>query len=108
MVKGRRKPRGELCALARDEMVIADVELPEGIGQGGRDARVAVPEPEDPAVAVTVDEAKSGVGVFKPDALPFSHDHLKAHLLVVRELIGRDVRSKNLEQIFDLAERLWG
>jgi len=87
--------------------MIADVELSQGVGHCCRDPRVAVPEAEDPAVAMTIDEAKSGVRILEPDALPFSHDHLEAHALVVRELVGRDVRSKDVEQIFYCAEPLW-
>ena len=107
MLERCRESLCQLRALARNEMVIADIELAQGVGHRGGDARVAVPEAEDTAVAMAVDETKSGVRIFEPDALTFPHDHLKAHLLVVRELVGRDVLSKNIEQIFYLAKRPW-
>ena len=77
-------------------MMVSDVELTEGVRHRGSDLWVAVPEAEDAAVAVAVDETLARIRVLEPDPLPFPHDHSKAQALVVRELVGCDVRAKHL------------
>jgi hypothetical protein len=48
---------------------------------------------------MTVDESKFRISVLEPNALPFAHDDLKSHALVVRELVGSDVIAKHLRNL---------
>ena len=52
----RRQPLGQQGAVLADEVVVADVQLLQGLAQGGNHAWVAVSQVEDAAVAVAVDQ----------------------------------------------------
>ena len=87
--------RSELRALSGYEMMIADVELPKRRRNGAGHSGIAVPKAEDAAVAMAVDQTKPRVRVFEPNAFALPHHELKAHPLVVRQLVGCDVLAKH-------------
>jgi hypothetical protein len=91
--------RGKLRSLGRHEVMIADVELAKRIGNSSGHPRIAVPKAEDATVAMAVDESKLRVSILEPNALTPPHHHLKAHALVVRELVGRDVLAKHSDEL---------
>jgi hypothetical protein len=89
-------------------MMIADVELSKRRRNGTGHARIAMPEAEDATVTMTVDEPKLRVRIFEPNAFTLPNHDLKAHTLVVRELVGRDVLAKHIGKRIESFERLRG
>jgi len=82
---------GEPCPPAADQVVVADVEVVEALLDGGDDARMAVPEVEDAAVAVAVPVPAAAVGVLKAGALPVADDDVDADPLERPDLAAVDV-----------------
>jgi hypothetical protein len=67
-----------------------------------------MPETEEATVTMTVDEPKLRVRIFEPNSFTLPHHDLKAHTLVVRELVGRDVLAKHIGKRIESFERLQG
>jgi hypothetical protein len=65
-----------------------------------------VTEAEHATVAMAVDQAKLRIRILEPNTFTLPHHHLKAHALVVRQLVGRDVLAEDSDELVKRFERL--
>ena len=78
----------ETRANARHQMVVSNVDMVEGIANGGNYARMSMPEVEDAAIRMAVEESASIECVVKENTFAPSHDDVEAEFTERRDLSG--------------------
>jgi hypothetical protein len=90
-------------------VVVADVDLVEGVTQRGDHPWMTVPEVEDAAVAVAVVEATAVERVPEERSFAASEHEVDAELLEDLDLAARDVLRVRLQRVGAAREGLrWG